>query len=238
MPEPFLLRYLQPLLAGRRWECFDLVNEALRHGQSAEELVCDVIWPAMSQVERLYRDDRIDTATEHLACRINRTAADQVQPHLPRRPATGRRVLVACAPTESEELGGQLMADLLQADGWEVYFIGGGVPDDEVLQLVGKLRPHLMLIYGAVPETVPATRAVIERIREIGVCSEMNIIVTGGIFGRADGLWREVGADAHCETPRDVIATARNLPPRVANAPRLGVVKKRRRRRKTTAVPA
>ncbi len=233
MPEPFLIRYLQPLLAGRRAECFQLVTQALHGGAPAEELVHDVIWPAMAQVDRLYRDDRINTVIEHMACRINRTVADQLQAHLPTSDSRGRRAVVACAATPHEELGAQLVADLLQADGWDVWFVGGGVPDDEVLGIVGELRPNVLVIFGADPEVVPATRSMIERIREIGVCPTMNVIVTGGIFARADGLWREVGADAYHERPRDVLQAANELPPRTPHAPRLGIVKKRRRRRKT-----
>jgi methanogenic corrinoid protein MtbC1 len=239
MPEPFLIRYLQPLLAGRRAECFALVNEALHSGTPAAELLCDVLWPAMAQIERLHRDDRINTAVEHLASRINRTLADQLQAHLPRQPGNGKRVLVTCADGPHEELGAQMVGDLFQADGWEVSFLGGGVPDDEVLALVGQLRPQVLLIFGAVPDAVPATRALVERIREIGTCPTMNIVVIGGIFNRAEGLWREVGADAFCEHLREVLPLANNLAPRVPNAPRVGLVKKRRRRRKTAVlVPA
>jgi methanogenic corrinoid protein MtbC1 len=239
MPEPLLIHYLQPLLAGRRAECFALLTEALHSGTPAETLLADVLWPALAQVERLHRDDRINTAVEHLASRINRTLADQLQAHLPRRPANGQRVLVTCADGPHEELGAQMVADLFQADGWEVFSLGGGVPDDEVLALVGQLRPQVLLIFGAVPEAVPATRALVERIREIGTCPTMNIVVIGGIFNRAEGLWREVGADASCEHLREVLPLANGLGPRVPNAPRVGLVKKRRRRRKTAAlVPA
>ena len=62
MREPLLTRYMQPLLAGRRAECFRLVSSALNEEYQAEDIVYDVVWPAMSQLERLYRDDRVDTA--------------------------------------------------------------------------------------------------------------------------------------------------------------------------------
>jgi methanogenic corrinoid protein MtbC1 len=239
MPEPFLTRYLQPLLAGRRAECFELIAAALRNGTSPEKLICEAVWPAMAQVERLYRDDRINTAAEHMACRINRTVADQLQVHLPKKPPLGKRVLIACADGGHEELGAQMVGDLFQAAGWEVCFIGGGVPDDEVLAMVGQFRPQVLLIFGAHPDAVPATRSLIERIREVGTCPTMNIVVIGGIFNRADGLWREIGADACCEDLQDALTTAGDLAPRTPNAPRLGLVKKRRRRRKTAvAAPA
>ncbi len=53
MPESLLIRYLQPLLAGRRAECFELITDAVRQGSPAEELLCEVIWPARAQIERL-----------------------------------------------------------------------------------------------------------------------------------------------------------------------------------------
>lgn len=237
MPEPFLVRYLQPLLAGRRAECFGLINEAVRNGASSRELLCDVIWPAMAQVERLFQDDRINAAVEHMASRINRTVVDQLQLTLGASPSNGKRVMITCADRPQEELGAEIVGDLLQADGWEVYFVGGGVPDDEILATVGQLRPQVLLVFGALPEAVPNTRALIERIREVGTCPTMNIVVIGGIFNRAEGLWREIGADAFCEHPRAALETASSLGPRVADAPRVGLVKRRRRIRKATGVP-
>jgi len=120
-----------------------------------------------------------------------------------------------------------------------VYFVGGGVPDDEILAMVGQVRPDMLVIYGAEPEAVPNTRALVERIRDVNACPTMNVIVTGGIFNRADGLWREIGADAFGDRPRLVLQIASELPPRTPHMPRLGIVKKRRRKRKAqTPVPA
>ncbi|MBU0640150.1 MAG: cobalamin-dependent protein [Planctomycetes bacterium] len=232
MPEPLLIRYMQPLLAGRRAECFGIAHDAIRNGHAAADFMCDVVWPAMGQVDRLYRDDRISTAIENMACRINRTVADQLQAHLPSSVPKGKRVLVACADDVREEVGSQMVADLFQADGWELYFLGGGVPNDEILSLVGELRPHLLLIFGTKPQDVPEVRKLVELIREIGVCPTMNIVVSGGIFNRADGLWQEVGADVFAESARELIQIANELKPREPQPPRLGIVKKRRRRRR------
>jgi methanogenic corrinoid protein MtbC1 len=233
MPEPLLTRYLQPLIAGRRAECFALIADALAVGQSAEEIVCDVIWPAMVQVDRLFRDDRINSAAEHMACRINRAVAGQLQPRLTQEPRNQKRVLVTCGAGDQEELGAGVVADLLQADGWEVFHVGGGVPEDEILTMVGQVRPQVLVLFATRPEDVPETRRLVEMIREVGVCPTMNIVVSGGIYNRADGLWQEVGADLFSPSPRELRATLRDLQPRQPHAPRVAVVKKRRRRRKS-----
>ncbi|MBU0618142.1 MAG: cobalamin-dependent protein, partial [Planctomycetes bacterium] len=201
-------------------------------GHDAEELAFDVVWPAVAQVERLFRDDRIDIAIDDMACRISRTVTNQLQAHLPRKGPNGKRILICCADDEREQIGGQMLADLFQADGWDVYFIGAGVPDDELLRLVGQLRPQALMIYGIRPPEVPGVRHTIELIREIGVCPTMNIVASGGVFNRVDGLWEEVGADVFVEHPRDAVRTITGLEPRKPGPRRLGIVKKRRRRRK------
>lgn len=234
MSEPLLTRFMQPLLAGRRAECFGLVHDALEQGAPPDQLLCDVVWPAANQVRRLYDDDRINAAIEHLATRINRTVADQLQARLPAGQKRGRRVIVASADNEGEELGAQIVADLFQADGWDVFFLGGGVPHDEIQAMVGQLRPDILLVFGASPDAVANTRAMIERIREIGVCPSMNVVVSGGIFNRADGLWQEIGADACAESPARVIDIVNELGPREPKSAIRGIVKKRRRKRKAT----
>lgn len=232
MSDSLLLRYMQPLLAGRRAECFELIGTAISAGAPAETLLCEVVWPAMSQIDRLFREDVINHAAQNMAARINRTVADQLQRHLPRRAANGKRIVITCADDVNEETGAQTIADLFQSDGWDVYFLGVGVPQDEILEIIGKLRPDILLLFGTRPEAVPDTRHLVEWIREVNTCPTMNIIVSGGVFNRADGLWQEVGADVFAPTATDLLKLANRLGPRVPTARRVGVVKKRNRRRK------
>jgi methanogenic corrinoid protein MtbC1 len=192
----------------------------------------------MERIEKLYRSDRINIAAEHMASRINRSIADQLQPHLARWDSNGRRILISCADGEPEELGAQMCADLFEARGWDVYFLGGGVPNDEILSLVGQLQPDILLIFGTQPAGVPAVRRLIDLVREIGVNPTMNVMVSGGVFNRADGLWKEVNADLMAKTAHQAIPIAEAAPPRAAVAPKPGVPKKRRRRRRLPLLAA
>lgn len=227
-----LQQYMEPLMTGRRAACRQLVQDAVASGFEPRALYQQLIWPAMAYVDEAYRDDRISTVTQNMATCINRIVADQLQQHLPSQASNGRRILITCARGEQEEIGGQMCADLFEADGWEVTFVGGGVPHDEVVTLIGQLRPEMMLIFGSKPQDTPDVRALIDRIREIDACPTMNIMVSGGVFTRADGLWKEVKADLLAETAVEALdiagrAQARTPEDRVPGAP-----KKRRRRRK------
>ena len=234
---PSLLnRYLDPLLAGDRQRCRGIVSEQLRNRKTADELLHEVIWQSMNRVERMYREDRINSATEHMAVRINRCLSTQLQTSLTQLPSNGKRIVIASADGEMEEIGGQVLADLFEARGWQVYFLGGGVPNDEVLTLIGEIRPGILLICGAKPQDAPGVRALVDLIREVGSNPTMNVLVTGGVFNRADGLWKEVNADMMAKTPEEAIEIAETAEPREPEVRVPGAPKKRRRRRPLSLV--
>ncbi len=225
--------YLTPLLAGNRIACREFVLEQLQGVSDATALYYDLIWPAMERVDKLFRADRINVAAEHMATRINRAIADQLQAHLARSEPNGRRILIACADGEPEELGAQICADLFEARGWNVYFLGGGVPNDEILSLIGQLRPEILLIFGTQPGGVPGVRRLVDLVRDIDVNPTMNIMVSGGVFNRADGLWKEVNADLMAKTAQQALDMAETASPRTPTPPKSGNAKKRRRRRRS-----
>jgi methanogenic corrinoid protein MtbC1 len=229
--------YVAPLLAGNRSACRELVKRELETALDPESLYHELLWPAMEHIDKLYRNDRINSAAEHMATRINRSIADQLQAHLGKAIPIQKKILIACADCEPEELGAQMCADLFESKGWEVYFLGGGVPNDEILILVGQLNPDVLLIFGTQPGGVPGVRRLVDQIREIGVAPSMNIIVSGGVFNRADGLWKEVNADLVAKTAGQAILLAETTAPRIPTPPKPGAPKKRRRRRRvlTTA---
>jgi methanogenic corrinoid protein MtbC1 len=207
-------------------------------GVPASKLLKMVIWPAMEQVEKLYREDHISLITEHMATRINRMLADQLQGYLARQPKHGRRMVVTCGHGEMEELGAQIIADLFEAQGWSLWFLGSGVPNDEILQFVGKITPDVLCIYGAQPEGVPAIRRLIELIRDVGVCSEMQIVAIGGVFNRAEGLADEVKADLFAANVARAMKAVMDHPVRIPkpDVPEPG--RRRKRRRKPAAASA
>ena len=64
--------YMGPLLAGNRTACRKFVLGQLEKTPDPSNLYHELIWPAMERVEKLYRGDRINIASEHMATRINR----------------------------------------------------------------------------------------------------------------------------------------------------------------------
>jgi methanogenic corrinoid protein MtbC1 len=230
-------QYLEHLFAGKRSEARELLMAAQDRGLASQKLLVKVIWPAMEQVERLYREHEISLLTQQMATRINRLIADQLQGLLAREPKTGQRMIVVCGDGEIAELGAQVTADLFEARGWAVWFVGSGVPQDEIVEFMGKIRPDCLCLYGTRPEGVPGLRHLVDRIRENGGFDKMQILVCGGVFNRAEGLAEEIRCDLHADTAEEAMKLLKDNPIREeSDEPQPGRRRRRRRRRPTPGV--
>lgn len=208
--EETLARYLAPLLRGDRKACRAVVEETLQSGVPANSVYVHLIWPIMVQIENLLRRDKITPVQEHLATRINRTIVDQLQNKLPRRPSKGKKIAVCSARDELQELGAQMIVDLFESDGWEVRFLGGGLTNDDVFAFINEYAPDMLLLYGTSPKQAPDVRRLIDTIRGVDAWPDLRIMVCGGLFNRAEGLWEEIGADAFAATAIEAVQIASN----------------------------
>jgi len=199
--EVILERYLTTLLDGDRKSCRTVIEETLHTGMPAN------------------------------STRINRTIVDQLQNKLPRRAKKHKKIVVCCSQAELQELGAQILADLFESDGWEVKFLGGGLTNDDILAYVHENGPDILLIYGTTPKQAPGVRRLIDAIRDVNAWQNMRIMVSGGLFNRAEGLWEEIGADLFAATAVEALQKA-SQDVQFEPAQRTIKRKKKRRRKK------
>jgi methanogenic corrinoid protein MtbC1 len=200
--------YLENLLAGDRVTCRKIIDASIVDGSTPYTLLTNLVWPTMELVQTLYREDRINISMMNMATRLNRSLTDQLTSQLERKPENGKSVLIFCGNAEPEELGGQICADLFEADGYKVRFAGGGVPDDEVLKMIGDHRPDLLVMFGTLPAGVPAVRRLVDYLREVNSCPDMQVMCCGGIYKRAEGLSEEIGADLYAPDAATAVRVA------------------------------
>ena len=233
--EEMLARYLEPLLRGDRRACRAVIEEAMQSGIPANSVYVHIIWPVMVEIENLLRKDKITIVEEHLATRVNRTIVDQLQNKLPRRPGKNKKVVVCCAPDELQELGAQMMTDLFESDGWDVRFLGGGLTNDDILSFINEYGADILLIYGTAPTQAPNVRRLIDTIKSVNAWPEMRILVSGGLFNRAEGLWQEMEADLYAENAVDALAVASSDTPVSHGEQR--TINRRKKRRQVVPEP-
>lgn len=229
--ESFTKNYRELLLAGDRDGVRKLIDKVFAIGATAHQVLTELVWPTMERVQELFKDDRVSQGGLNLATRLNRSITDQLCARLTRKPSNGKTALIFCGDAEPEELGGQICADLFEADGWTVKFAGGGVPEDEVLKLIGDTRPDLLVLFATLPTGMPAARKLIDYLREVNSCPNMQVLCAGGIYKRAEGLAEEIGADLYAADATVAVAVASANPTRKATVDQQTVGRNRRVRK-------
>jgi methanogenic corrinoid protein MtbC1 len=194
------------LVSGDRRRVQAFVATLGERGIPAERLANDVYWPVHEMLVKLFKHAQISRLSYNYATRALRQVAHQGAAAYVRSDTTRGRVLMMCGPTEGEELGAQIAVDLLEAAGYEVFFGGAGVANDEVLAELTETKPHTLVMWASAASDAPAIRALIDTIREIGGHPDLRIACGGGVFNRASGLTEEIGADISATTPTALVA--------------------------------
>lgn len=200
-------RLVELLVAGDRAGARQLVETEAAPVLEPEDLIIDLFWPVYEVLQRFERSDHLTRLSSRMATRMLRVLVDRASVALLSRPRLniGKRVFAICGEAEGEELGAQMAVDLLEARGYSVQFAGGGVPFDEVLNHVQTARPDVLLAFCALPQDLPEIRRAIDTLNEINAVPNLQIVVGGGVFSRAEGLAEEIGADLWASDPLDLV---------------------------------
>lgn len=228
-------RLFHALITGNRTEARQIMTETREAGMTAEDAAHGLFWPVLEMITQLYRADQLTTLAEHYATRLLRTLIDQAQAEYEQKSHRGRKVLMFSGHSEADELAGQLVSDLVEADGYEVFFGGGGVANDEILAEFGEHRPDVLLMFASAPSDAPNIRHLLDTIRNIGANPQTQIVVGGGVFNRAEGLAEEIGADLWAKTPQELIGKLAEQADRRATSEQRTVGRTRRTTRSRVA---
>lgn len=203
--------YLAAVLAGDRQAALDAALGAVARGTSVLDLYVDVLQEALYEVGRLWESNRISVAVEHLATAITQGIVTRLYEHLPRPSATSGRAVLTGVEGELHQVGGLMVADALESDGWDVRFLGAGVPVPLVLEAVSEHGPAILAVTCTLPQNVAKVAFLVRTVRAAFGEAAPRVLVGGGAFRAAPWKVAEVGADGWGADLRGAVEAARAL---------------------------
>jgi methanogenic corrinoid protein MtbC1 len=138
--------YLQSILIGNRQQCQNVVNDFLSENHSVNELYEGVIKPALYEVGRLWEQNKITVATEHMATAITEGILNSLYTSIIPAEYTEKKVVLACVENEEHQVGIKMVADVFEMNKWESYFLGTGFPTVELIRYIDKIKPDLIAL--------------------------------------------------------------------------------------------
>ena len=214
-------RYADVLLGPSPREARRAAFGLLEDGLQPRALYLDVLGPALGEVGSRWQRGLITVAQEHLATAIVTSVMATVAPRLTvasqltDSPATGRRAVLACTESELHDVGLRMVGDFLEADGWEVLFLGALTPSDALQRLVAETAPDVVGLSTALTTHLASASDAIAAIRQLE--TPPFVMVGGQAYGNDAGVALGIGADVLLA---DAGAASALLRERFGSAPR------------------
>lgn len=139
-------RYRDALLAGDRHRCREMVKAWLDDGMDLRTLYEQRLQRSLYDVGQLWERGRISVATEHLATAITESLLNLVYPRLFSHPHSGQSAVVSCTANEYHQIGGKMVADWFELNGWRGYFLGANTPLRALMDLLDQKQPDTLAL--------------------------------------------------------------------------------------------
>ena len=143
-------RVIESLLRQDLAEAEVALGEALA-ASNPEDLILEVISPAIAAVGQAWEERRISIAAEHLATNYLRHRILMWMMSCP-PPRSLPPIMLACAPNEWHEGGLLALAALLRRRRWPVIYLGQALPLPEIASLARQMQPDLVVVVATTPE--------------------------------------------------------------------------------------
>lgn len=191
LAEVLCREYLQEILAGRRKTALDIIMDAYRSGYPIPGIYMDIFQEALYEIGRLWESNRISVADEHLGTAITQYVMSNLYQHLEISDQRRGKLVVTGVQGELHQVGANMVADVLDADGWDTVFLGTNVPEEGIIQSLSQHRANLFGISSTMLYNIPKVIGLVEAVRgEYG--NSVHIMLGGSAFKTLETLPREL----------------------------------------------
>jgi len=201
--------YLAASVSGHREDALAIVREAVSGGASPVDVYIDIFQSALYEIGRRWQATGLTVAEEHMATATTQFILSVFHEEQPRAKSHRGTALVTGIVNERHVVGASIIANVLDADGWDVRFMGTDLPHDAIVSAIDRNRASLVAISVTMSGGVADARDLIAQIRRNST-NPPRIIVGGAAFLRNPQMWRAVGADGFGADARSLAELARS----------------------------
>jgi len=186
--------FLAAILSGQRQAAINIIEEALRAGQSHVDIYVNVFAQSLHRVGELWELNKISVAQEHIATAITQYAIALIYPRLVPTGVHRGNMVVTGVSGELHQIGANLVADAMESSGWTVRFLGTNLPHSSVLATVEEHSANVLCISTTIMANLPSVGELVGVVRSKLGERAPEIVLGGGAYRLAPQFATEVGA--------------------------------------------
>jgi len=200
MLEQVMKQYNEAIMDTDRDKALLVVGEALNLGISPEEVVFEVVVPAIElMMQSICENQGVSLAQHFMAAQIASEVVDEMVPQFKRAPDIIGRVVIGTAQGDFHGLGKRIVSGCLKAMMIDVTDLGLNVSPERFVEEAVARDAQVIAISSMMVHTAKGDngcRRVRQLLKEQGLEARIRIAVGGAPYRFDPELYRTVGADA------------------------------------------
>ena len=136
--------FLNSLLKGNRIACENAMKEFRKSNSSIVTLYEKLFKKSLYQIGDKWECNEIGVAVEHMATSITEGLMNQLFPEIINMDKINKTIVISCVENEEHQVGGKMIADIFEKNGWDAHYLGANTPADELVKFCDLVKPDLI----------------------------------------------------------------------------------------------
>ncbi|ATX82881.1 Methanogenic corrinoid protein MtbC1 [Mariprofundus ferrinatatus] len=203
MQREIIGKYNEAVFDTDRDRALEVINTAIDHGITPEEIVFDVIIPAMeSMMESISKDFDANLAQHFMAAQIASEVTEAMIARFKTPPESLGTIVIGTSVGDMHTLGKRIVSGCLRSMMVNVVDLGVNVKPELFVDKAVEVGSPVIAISSMMMHTATSEngcKRVRELLRERGLEDKIKIVVGGAPYRWDNELYKTVGADAWAE---------------------------------------
>jgi methanogenic corrinoid protein MtbC1 len=196
-------QYLQAMLRSDTRGAAKVIEEAAAGEIPLGDIYEQILRETMYEVGDLWHRNQITVDKEHYCTSVTQMILSQFYQRIFSQPRKGRTILVCCVGSELHEMGGRMISDLFEYNGWDSIYLGAAVPEQSLLNAVSEYNPDLVGLSVTMPQHLILCHEIVLALKK--KYQNLKIAVGGRAFQFTDRIWELWPIDTYTSSAGELI---------------------------------
>lgn len=172
--------YKDAILNGKYNKALQIAEDHANSHEQIKYFYENIVKPALYSIGEMWEYNVISVAAEHLATSISESIMNHLYSRIINTKRVNKKIVLGCIEGEYHQVGIKMIADIFEMNGWDTFFLGANVPNDELIKYAIEIQPDIVAMSLSIYSHLPAFEVFVSKIKM--ALPEVKIIVGGQGF--------------------------------------------------------
>jgi len=200
----------QYLQEGEEEKVFELVQQAIKQGNTAKDILNEGLIAGMNVVGQRFKAHEIFLPDVLMAAKAMVAGMEELKPLLIKTGIPSRgKVVLGTVQGDLHDIGKNLVGVMLKGAGFEVIDLGNDVPPEEFLRVAHEQQATVIGMSALLTTTMPIMKSVVDLIKEKNLYGKIKTIIGGAPVTKEYA--QEIGADKYSYDASHAVESIKEL---------------------------